>query len=212
VTLLVDAYHHMNVVCFDVRAMGLEQAFVTGGGYKYCQLGEGNAFLRLPEGCQMRPVLTGWFSEFASRDRMDSGAGVAYGLGSARFAGATYDPTSHYRAARVFDFHQRMGLSPELLRTVSLHQVGVLHAAFEALDVPPDLAEAVHVPPERRGGFLAIRSPRAAELCEGLRQRGVSTDSRGTVLRMGPAPYLSDDQLRDAVGRLGETIDSLRPA
>jgi kynureninase len=47
-TLLVDAYHHLNVVPFDIGLMGLERAFVTGGGYKYCQLGEGNAFLRVP--------------------------------------------------------------------------------------------------------------------------------------------------------------------
>src|SRR5262249_10454099 len=65
-SLLVDAYHHLNVVPFDIHAMGLETAFVTGGGYKYCQLGEGNAFLRLPEKCRLRPVITGWFSEFAA--------------------------------------------------------------------------------------------------------------------------------------------------
>ena len=29
-------------------------AFVVGGGYKYCQLGEGNAFLRFPPGCELR--------------------------------------------------------------------------------------------------------------------------------------------------------------
>src|SRR5262245_696503 len=62
-SLVVDAYHHLNVVPFDVRAMGLDAAFITGGGYKYCQLGEGNAFLRLPADCQLRPVITGWFSE-----------------------------------------------------------------------------------------------------------------------------------------------------
>ena len=61
-TLLVDAYHHLNVVPFDIAALGLGDAFVTGGGYKYCQLGEGNCFLRVPPGCQLRPVLTGWFS------------------------------------------------------------------------------------------------------------------------------------------------------
>ena len=27
-------------------------AFITGGGYKYCQLGEGNCFLRVPPGCR----------------------------------------------------------------------------------------------------------------------------------------------------------------
>ncbi|MGH9176096.1 MAG: aminotransferase class V-fold PLP-dependent enzyme, partial [Vicinamibacterales bacterium] len=40
-TLLVDAYHHLNVIPFDHKAMGLSNAFVIGGGYKYCQLGEG---------------------------------------------------------------------------------------------------------------------------------------------------------------------------
>src|SRR5437867_5980749 len=67
-TLLVDAYHHLNVVPFDIPALGLAEAFVTGGGYKYCQLGEGNCFLRVPPGCRLRPVLTGWFSEFATRE------------------------------------------------------------------------------------------------------------------------------------------------
>lgn len=46
--LLVDAYHALNVVPFDLAEHGLQSAWVTGGGYKYCQLGEGNCFLRLP--------------------------------------------------------------------------------------------------------------------------------------------------------------------
>src|SRR2546430_8626257 len=40
--LLVDAYHALNVVPFSLRTEGLGAAFVVGGGYKYCQLGEGN--------------------------------------------------------------------------------------------------------------------------------------------------------------------------
>jgi hypothetical protein len=32
------------------------------------------------------------------------------------------------------------------------------------------------------------------------------TDARGDVLRLGPAPYLSDAQLRDAIGVLGEVV------
>ncbi|WP_207384195.1 hypothetical protein [Legionella nagasakiensis] len=61
--LLIDAYHHLNVVPFDLFSMGLGNAFVTCGGYKYCQLGEGNACLRIPPHCELRPVLTGWFSK-----------------------------------------------------------------------------------------------------------------------------------------------------
>jgi kynureninase len=30
------------------------------------------------------------------------------------------------------------------------------------------------------------------------------TDARGEVLRLGPAPYLSDGQLRDAIALVGE--------
>ena len=62
--LLVDAYHALNAVPFSVREQGLERAFVIGGGYKYCQLGEGNAFLRYPRDCRLRPVITGWYAEF----------------------------------------------------------------------------------------------------------------------------------------------------
>ncbi|MBW2278442.1 MAG: aminotransferase class V-fold PLP-dependent enzyme, partial [Deltaproteobacteria bacterium] len=63
--LLVDAYHALGVVPFDLSDLGLTDAFVTGGGYKYLQLGEGNCFLRFPSGRRLRPVVTGWFSEFA---------------------------------------------------------------------------------------------------------------------------------------------------
>jgi kynureninase len=61
------------------------------------------------------------------------------------------------------------------------------------------------------GGFLALRSPVAAALARSLRARGVWTDSRGDVLRLGPAPYLSDRQLQDAIGLLGEVVLETAP-
>src|SRR6185295_18536474 len=204
--LLVDAYHHLNVVPFDIHALGLERAFVTGGGYKYCQLGEGNCFLRVPPGCTLRPILTGWFSEFAALENTDARGRVEYGSGAARFAGATYDPASHYRAAAVFAFHQEQGLTIDRLRATSRHQVGLLEDTFAALDVDPSIARVEPMTGERRAGFLAIRSPRAGEFCRALRAAEVRTDFRGDVLRFGPAPYLSDNQLRDAVGILGEVV------
>jgi kynureninase len=204
--LLVDAYHHLNVVPFDIRTLGLERAFVTGGGYKYCQLGEGNAFLRVPPHCQLRPVLTGWFSEFAALEGRHGEKSVDYGAGPARFAGATYDPVSHYRAAAVFEFHQQRGLAATRLREISRHQVGLLEYSFEALDVHPEIAYVERIPAEQRGGFLAIRSSRAGHLSRALRNRGVLTDFRGDVLRLGPAPYVSDRQIGDAVAILGDLV------
>ncbi len=203
---LVDAYHHLNVVPFDLGALGLEQTFVTGGGYKYCQLGEGNAFLRVPPRCRLRPVLTGWFSEFAALEQTPAADRVVYGDGAARWAGATYDPASHYRAAAVFEFHAAQGLTAARLRAISRHQVGLLKREVEALDIDPAQARVEDMPGERRAGFLAIRTPAAGDLCERLRARGVLTDFRVDVLRLGPAPYMRDDQLGDAVRAMGEAL------
>jgi kynureninase len=206
--LLIDAYHHLNVVPFDLDASGLQDAFVTGGGYKYCQLGEGNAFLRVPPGIRMRPVLTGWFASFDTLQDPATGS-VAYGDGAAAFAGATYDPTSHYRAAAVFAFHQEQGLTPDRLRQISRRQVTLLRSQFEALDVSHEVAHVEPMPDDRRGGFLAIRAPEARRLTHLLRERGVHADARGEMLRLGPAPYLRDHQLRDAIQALDEALRAL---
>jgi kynureninase len=208
--LLVDAYHHLNVVPFSIRDAGLENAFVTGGGYKYCQLGEGNAFLRVPRDVELRPVLTGWFAEFGALGDGVRDDAVAYGAGAQRFAGATYDPVSHYRAAAVFDFFREQGLTPELLRQVSQHQVGRLAAAFDQLDADPRLITRDRdTPLEALGGFLALHSPRAGEIQRELRRRGLRTDHRAHTLRLGPAPYLSDSQLDQAISILGDALEEL---
>ena len=205
--LLVDTYHALNVVPVDLAAEGLGGAFAVGGGYKYCQLGEGNCFLRIPEGCALRPVITGWYSEFTALASRQGAGEMAYGEGGERFAGATYDPTSHYRAAAVFDFFRDQRLTPGFLREVSQHQVGLLASAFDALGIDPAVVTRDRTAPlAETGGFLALRAPRAAALCQGLHARGVLTDARGEVLRFGPAPYLSDDQLRDAISALGEVV------
>ena len=205
--LLVDAYHALDVVPFSVAGEGLGDAFIVGGGYKYCQLGEGNCFLRLPPDTDLRPVVTGWFSEFTALVDRQRDERVAYGQGGDRFAGATYDPTSHYRAVAVFDFFRQRGLTPALLREVSQHQIGLLASTFDALDLDPAvLGRDRGCPLGEVGGFLALRSPVAASLARSLHARGVWADARGEVLRLGPAPYLSDGQLRDAMGLVGEAV------
>ena len=78
---------------------------------------------------------------------------------------------------------------------------------FESLDLDPAvvcLDESVLL--HERGGFLALRAPGAARVCESLKQGGVRTDFRGDVLRFGPAPYLSDAQLVSAMEALGEVV------
>jgi len=210
--LLVDAYHALGALPFDLHAGGLESAWVVGGGYKYLQLGEGNCFLRLPAHADaLRPVITGWYAEFgALADEHDPGR-VAYGRGAERFAGSTYDPTSHYRAARVFAFFAEQGLTPQRLRASYRRQVDLLAARFDALGADDAvITRDRDTPLDRFGAFLALRTPHAGELRRGLAERGVLTDSRGSWLRLGPAPYLADEQLEAAVGLLGEALADLR--
>ena len=208
--LLVDAYHALNVVPFALGDLGLARAYVTGGGYKYCQLGEGNCFLRLPPDCRLRPVITGWFAEFGELETGPTPGSVKYAAGAARFAGATYDPTSHYRAAEVFEFFRAKALEPHLLREVSQHQVGLLAEDFDKLDANPALIRRdVDVPLTEIGGFLALYTPHAQRLTEFLAEAGVRADYREETLRLGPAPYLSDRQLRDAVRALEGALGRL---
>jgi selenocysteine lyase/cysteine desulfurase len=206
--LLVDAYHALGPVPFPVRELGLADAWVTGGGYKYLQLGEGNAFLRVPpHGLAMRPVVTGWFAEFDSLSDPHAPDVVTYAPGPQRFAGGTYDPASNYRGARVFRFFGDHGLTPDLLRRSYQHQLGVLADRFDALDAPETLITRDRTAPlDALGGFLALRTPHAARLRDELRARDVLVDSRGDVVRVGPAPYLSDDRLAKGIAALADSL------
>jgi kynureninase len=207
---LVDVYHALNAVPFSLAEKGLGRAFVVGGGYKYCQLGEGNCFLRCPPDVALRPVVTGWYAEFDALAEPVGSGRVPYGKEGGRFAGSTYDPTSHYRAAKVFDFFEEQGLTPQLLREVSQHQIGRLASRFDALHADPrKIRRDLSIPLDRLGGFLALDAPRAGDLCHELQRRGVLADYRGEVLRLGPAPYLTDEQLDAGMACLGDVLTSL---
>lgn len=208
--LVLDVYHQLNVVPFSLVQRGLDDAFVTSAGYKYCQLGEGNAFLRFPKNCELRPVATGWFAEFGELTLAKNPGEVRYAVGHDRFAGATYDPTSHYRAAEVFDFFHEQELEPSVLRAISQHQIGLMIRKFDELDLDPALIRRNRrLALKDTGGFLALTSPIAGALQKALKRAGVFTDSRGTTLRLGPAPYLSDRQIESSLEILGETVLSL---
>jgi kynureninase len=198
--LLVDAYHALNVVPFSLKKEGLERAYVVGGGYKYCQLGPGNAFLRFPADTTLRPVFTGWFSEFTDLTKAPTGR-VEYGPGPARFAGATYDFTSHYRGAAVFKFFEQHGLTPKELRILSQRQIEVL---VSALGIETEVA--LH----ETGGFLALRTRDTPRVHEALKERDIATDFRGDTLRLGPAPYVTEEQLDQAANVIRDITASPR--
>jgi kynureninase len=191
VELLVDAYHALGCLPFELPS---DATWVVGGGYKYLQLGEGNCFLRLPPHAdELRPAITGWYAEFEEMAAEKTPGAVEYPRGGARFAGSTYDPTSHYRAARVFDFWADKGLTPNDLRERYLAQTTRLAGGLAELGL------AVDQDREPFGGFVAVEVADAEGVSGRLADEGVFTDSRGRHLRLGPAPYVTDDQLEEAL-------------
>ena len=150
----------------------------------------------------MRPIYTGWFAEFAQLDCAPSD-GVGYGQdGVDRFAGSTYDPTSHYRAARVVQFFREHNLTDSALRSRSLLQTQRIIDGVEHLELLTPRE------PVTRAGFVAVRVPDAATVVKKLRQQGIFVDSRGDILRLGPAPYTTDDEIDTACDALRKLTQS----
>ncbi|GLS27617.1 aminotransferase class V-fold PLP-dependent enzyme [Marinibactrum halimedae] len=206
--LFVDAYQSVNVLSFSVSDYNLQQAFVVGGGSKYCQMGNGVCFMHVPPDRNFEPIVTGWFGQFDPVLDNPAALPLAYADDATRFNGSTYDALPHFRAVHVFDYFLKQGLSPELLHDVNRYQLGVLARAFHAEDFDPAVIRLPHEV-EYMGGFIAFKTPYAQKLYELIRDIGVVNDYRGDYLRLGPAPYLCEEQLRDAIVAMKEATDRL---
>ncbi|MSP25411.1 MAG: hypothetical protein EXR75_09655 [Myxococcales bacterium] len=226
---LVDAYHAYNVVPLGAGTLP-ESAFVVAGGYKYAGFGNGVCWMRIPPECALRPRYTGWFSDYASlaEPRTTERPPVRYGSGGARFAGATFEASGFYRARAALRQFDALGLTVEALRAISTRQTRRIIDGLAAHGVLADDAGALanggalddggicegslrlvsSDDDARRGGFVALGHPRAAELVTKLSRLGVLTDARGSRLRLGPAPYLSDEELDRGVSVLAELVRS----
>ncbi len=185
----LDAYHAFKIIPLNLsQFQNTEDLFISAGGYKYAQWGEGACWMRVPHHDQLRPIYTGWFSDFENLDAPRSiESTIQYGQSSQqRFAGSTFDPTSWYRAAAVSAFFEEENLTISRLRENSIVQTEYLIQAFDRLGFqilsPMDSKD--------RAGFVSITLPNADHWVNALRKEGIYTDARGSALRFGPAPYL----------------------
>lgn len=205
-TLVVDGYH--GFAALPTNLSSLEgRIFYLGGGYKYAQAGEGLCFLVVPQG-QWRPVITGWFAEFAQLSQVRPGA-VPYSDDGMAFWGATQDPSAWYRFLAVWDQWKQMGESVETLHTYVLdlqqsflrllaktesHLLQGLQGLFG-----PDLAH--------HGHFLTWLAPdeaSAQELQTGLLERGIYVDRRGPRLRFGFGAYQDLGDVENLVQKISK--------
>ena len=203
VPLMIDDYHGTNVVPLSVRNEGLEDCFILIGGYKYLQWGEANCFLRFPKSFDLRPVITGWFASFETLDEPQSDGPIQFDDGDQRFATATYDPISQFRAAEVVNFFRKQGLTPKVLHQQYKSQVNYLSDLFEESNKKEFRIERSHSRPiEETGGFLSLKSPHARTLRSNLLEKGIFTDARDQILRLGPAPYTTSKQCEEVINEL----------
>lgn len=185
----IDGYHAPGAIPMSLAPLE-DRVFYLGGGYKYLQVGEGFGFMHVPKGCQLRPVATGWFSQFGSLTKKPTGR-VDYAEDGFRFWGATWDPAAAYRFNAVMDLWQREGVSPE---RVHAHARSLQRRFLEALerDRPAALSAETLVTPRdlaRQGNFLTFRFDAAPALHAALRAKNVETDLRGDRIRFGFGPY-----------------------
>jgi selenocysteine lyase/cysteine desulfurase len=207
VPLLIDDYHGTNVVPLSIRDANLEDCYILIGGYKYLQWGEGNCFLRFPQDCTLRPVVTGWFASFSTLDEPRTMEPVEFDEGNQRFATGTYDPSSQFRAAEVVAFFREQELTPEVLCSQYRDQVKLLKDLFLEQNFDAEIIQCYHQQPlEQNGGFLALQSPHAREIRARLLEKNVFTDARDNILRLGPAPYITTQQIEQAINALTECV------
>lgn len=210
IPLVIDDYHGTNAVPLSIREKGLEDCFIMIGGYKYLQWGEANCFLRFPKDCELRPVITGWFASFSTLEHPRSDEPVQYDKSDQRFASATYDPSSQFRAAKVVEFFKEQGLTPTVLRNQYKAQVSLLRSVFLQQDFDPSVIKLTHTEPlSLNGGFLSLTSSKAREIRADLLSKGIFTDARNEILRFGPAIYTTESQIKEVMTELKRSIHEL---
>jgi kynureninase len=195
----IDGYHAFCALPVDLSAIQ-RRVFYIAGGYKYAQSGEGCAFLCIPRDCELRPLATGWFSEFGLLAAAPSSQ-IRYGEKAFRFWGSTFDASGLYRFNAVMGWLRDLGVTPE-----RIHQ-HAMHLQQQFLDIVaraklPLLPIDALIPPTNlpRGNFCTFDLAAAETVEQRLAADQIRVDRRGRRLRFGFGIY------QDAafVERLGE--------
>ncbi|MEX0864711.1 MAG: aminotransferase class V-fold PLP-dependent enzyme [Acidimicrobiia bacterium] len=195
--VVIDGYHAFMAMPVDLGPIQ-DRVFFLAGGYKYAMSGEGVCFLHCPPGYAPRPVDTGWYAGFG---QLEAGVGdlIPYATDGSRFSGATFDPSGLYRMDAVLGWLQGQGVTPQV---VSSHVKDLQRRFLDAGVAPGRLLPPDPLP---RGNFLTFETDRAADICDALHQRKVTTDYRRDRLRIGFGIYHDEVD----VDRLLEILEAL---
>lgn len=207
--IVIDGYHAFCAIPVNISRLE-QRVYYLGGGYKYGQAGEGASFMYIPPGCRLRPVNTGWLSEFGQlTEKKSVNDRVSYSDDAYRFGGATFDPTGLYRLRAVMRWMNENDLSVDKvhryvqdLQCYFLSRIPSCEVSWMRID------NIVHRDLDSQGHFFTFELERAAEVQDVLLQRDVVTDVRGNFLRFGFGLYQDRSDIDQLFSRLGESSSS----
>jgi len=200
--IVIDGYHGFCALPTSLRSIQ-ERVFYLAGGYKYAQSGEGVCFLHIPQGCELRPMDTGWFAELGSIERPRSDT-VSYSNDAFRFWGATFDPSGIYRFNAVMGWMDHAGLTVDKihnhvsgLQDYFLEQIGSID--FPVLNSANQVTPSDH---SKRGHFISYKADDISATVDALKKRGIIVDARYPYVRFGFGLYHDMGDIDEFIKRM----------
>ncbi|WP_445363776.1 hypothetical protein ACJJIQ_04000 [Microbulbifer sp. ANSA003] len=193
---VIDGYHGFFARPIDLSTVA-DKVFFTAGSYKYLGAGEGLCFMTIPANCTLRPVNTGWFAEMAELENRSGEVG--YSDNWLRFAGATMDYSTLYKALAIFDLFHREGITIEKIHGYVLNAQTRFLNSMDSSDHPILNRNNLiyHDLEEGHGHFFTFdcSQPEISQrVQEELKARAVLCDRRQQFLRLGFAIYHDKDE------------------
>ncbi len=199
--VIVDGYHAVGVIPFDVCDLGAD--FYLGGVLKWLCGGPGGVFLYAREDHlkSVQPKLTGWM---AHRRPFDfEVADIEFREDAFRLLNGTPAIPTLYAAQPGVEIIAKVGV--ENIRRKSKRQTALIveraeSAGFE-VNSPSD--------PETRGGTGTVNPPHAYEISQALLARDILIDYRPNAgIRISPHFYNSDEEIHHAMDAIEAILET----
>lgn len=196
--LVIDAYQATGLLPTEVAATGAD--VYVSGTLKWLFGGPGNAFawVRPALWHALVPTTTGWFSgarQFAFE--IDQ---LVYATDARRYELGTPSVPSAVIARGGLDAVREIGIERLAERTLDLGDLAIAEADARGLRV-----RAVR-DPAHRGGIVAIEVAEPKPVVDALAARGIIVDFRPGTVRLSPAFYNTESEVRGVIAALDELI------
>jgi kynureninase len=199
--VVFNGYHSVGIIPVDVTA--LEVDYYIGGTLKWLCGGPGGVFMYVRPDLlpKLEPKVTGWFAhqqpfafDIKSLDLRED----AY-----RLMNGTPGIASLYAIQPGVEIIAEVGVDD--IREKSMRQTALLY------DLANKAGFTVKSPakPGERGGMVVIDPPHAYEVSRALLAQNIVIDYRAEAgIRVAPHFYNSDDEIRQALAAMRDTLDS----